>query len=536
MGTTRAQRIGAVVRLEWLTQRREPLTVLYALVLGLLAAAFAAAGPVELVRGRGEVPRDAAWSMMLASTALVAFGQVITTMVAATVVLRDRQDRVAELLGVTTLTAREYLAGKLLAALLVLSVVYAAIPVGLVAGAVGAGGGVRQALAGSVPPFVLLVLPVMLAVGMLQFAAGVLSGRLWVLVGLGLLLIWLWSAAVGEAGGAGASWWWVVVDPFGSAPLLQATRDWSDAERRVRALPVTTALVTGRVVWLMLGATAASLAVRRGAVTGRDARAVRGGGRGVAPSRVVSVIVRGAGVAVPGGALPAWRAAVGTARYVASWMLRDAGWRVLTALGAVNVGVHAVLDARGGAADPAVVAGGVLAEHARLFLILLATIYAGELTWREREDRSAPLFDVLPVRDGALVAGRIAGAVLAQCLVWVVLVGAAAGGVAVGRGAVVDVRAIAAAAVPDVLVPFVVWLLVSLAVHVVVQQKVVGHLVCIAGWVSGVLLFDAARAGSVRLSWPTLLGVVMVALVTVLFGSVRGGGRVGVTFRARGRL
>ena len=49
-------RMAAVVRLELRTQRREPLTLLYVLVLGLLSMAFAAAGPVELVRGRGAVP------------------------------------------------------------------------------------------------------------------------------------------------------------------------------------------------------------------------------------------------------------------------------------------------------------------------------------------------------------------------------------------------------------------------------------------------------------------------------------------------
>lgn len=59
-------RIASVIRLELLVQRREPLTALYMLVLGLLAMAFAAAGPVELVRGRGGVPRDSGWSLMLA--------------------------------------------------------------------------------------------------------------------------------------------------------------------------------------------------------------------------------------------------------------------------------------------------------------------------------------------------------------------------------------------------------------------------------------------------------------------------------------
>lgn len=530
MTTTARQRIGAVVRLEWRTQRREPLTVLYALVLGLLAAAFAAQGPVELVRGRGIVPRDAAWSLMLAATALTAFGQVITTMVAATVVLRDRQDRVAELLGVTPLTTREYLVGKLLAALLVLGVVYAAIPVGMVAGAVGAGGGVTHAVSASVQPFVVLVLPTMLAVGALQFAAGVLSGRLWVLLGLGLVLIWVWSATVDAATRVDAAPWRVLLDPFGSAPLLEATSGWSDAERASRAMPVTWVVVTGRALWLLVGLGAAAVAIVAGRPLREGVRRSRGVGDAGA-SRVMPDVggrVRAALPARAAGGVGAWRGGAATARHTASWMLRDAGWRVLTLLGALNVGVHAVLDARGAhdAAAAALVAHAVLAEHARLFLILLATIYAGELVWREREDRSAPLFDVLPVRDVVVVAGRVGGVMLAQVVVWLVLVAAALAGVLAGAGVLRDAAGVLAWSAGQVLVPFVRWLLLSLAVHAVVQQKVVGHLLCIAGWVAGVLLLGAARPGVVQVPGWVLGASGMVALVIVRTSWVRGAGRM----------
>ena len=200
-------RVAAVVRLELRVQRREPLTVLYMLVFALLATAFAAAGPVELVGDRGPVPRDAPWSLMLASTAITAFGQVITTMVAATVVLRDRADRVADLLVATPLTRREYLLAKLLASLLMLALIYAAVPVGLIAGSLLGGGSLLRAMVGTLPPFVAVVLPTMLAVGALQFSVGVLSGRLWVIVGQGLLLIWLWTATIGWVSGSdGATW------------------------------------------------------------------------------------------------------------------------------------------------------------------------------------------------------------------------------------------------------------------------------------------------------------------------------------------
>ncbi len=478
-------RIRAVVQLELTVQRREPLTVLYMLIFALLAMAFASAGPVELVRGRGAVPRDAAWSLMLASTAITAFGQVITTMVAATVVLRDRADRVADLLIATHLTEHQYRVAKLLAALLMLAVIYTAIPVGLVAGAVLGGGSASAALRASVLPFFVVVLPTMLAVGALQFAAGVLSGRLWVIVGQGLLLIWLWTAAIDAAPVAGNDLLVSLIDPFGSAPLLVATRAWTDAERITRAMPCTPELLASRGVWLVLGSAAAAVAVLR-----------RAGARHVAMRAPTVTALRD--VRAPAGKLARagerhwWAGAWATARYVVRWMVRDAGWRVLALLGALNVGVHAFSGPV--SADAGAYALQLLQEHARLFLILLATIYAGELAWREREERSAPLFDVLPVAEAALIGGRIAGVVVAQTLLVAALAFVAGLGTMAASG--MAPSGLASRLPAQVLLPFVAWLLLSLMVHLLVQQKVIGHLLCIAAWAYASLRFGAVSAAA----------------------------------------
>jgi hypothetical protein len=148
----------------------------------------------------------------------------------------------------------------------------------------------------------------------------------------------------------------------------------------------------------------------------------------------------------------------------------------------------------------------LLLEHARLFLILLATIYAGELVWREREERSAPFFDALPVAEGALIVGRIAGAVAAQCvLVAGLVIAVTAGLVWQGAGVPFGLPALAAS---QLLLPFVAWMLISLAVHVVVQQKVAGHLLVIAGWAFVSVGFKAATvsadAGLPTIGWVTV--------------------------------
>jgi ABC-2 type transport system permease protein len=503
-------RVWAVIRLEWLTQRREPLTVLYMLVFFALACAFAARGPVELVGSRGLVPRDAPWSIALASTALTAFGQVITTMVAATVVLRDAHDRVHELIGTTQLTSREYLLGKLVASLVLLCAIYCAIPIGLCVGAAVAGGSPASALRGSLPPFLLIVLPTMLAVGALQFAAGVLSGRLWLIVAQGLALIWLWTGVTGAAGAADTPSLIVMFDPFGSAPLLHDTQRWSDAERAALPMPVSALLLANRALWLGLAGTIATFAVRRAPNARRQQRVPDdGNSRMTVPAASVRTpsLVASADVMSVGGV----RAAVEVARYVARWTLRDAGWRVLTALGMLNVGVHAVTDAAA-ARTPVGVSAAVIATvlvHGRLFLILLATIYAGELVWRERDERSAPLFDALPIRDGALMSGSVAGAVLAQTLVVAMLTLAVAVSAAVGSGTLPAITLVSGA-VARVWLPAIGWLLAAIAVHVLVQQKVVAHLLCIAGWTLASVLLDAAVPAPLRA--PSPMGTVIIFL------------------------
>lgn len=506
-------RARAVAALELTVQRRDPLTALYPLVLGLLAFAYASGGPVELVPSRGVVPRTAPWALALACTGLVAFGQVITTMVAATVVLRDRAVRMDALLATGALRRSEYLAGKLAASVLVLAVVYAAIPLGLWLG-IAADRGLAQALAAEtiaavLRPFVAVVLPVMIGVGALQFAAGALAGRLWFIVGQGLVLLWLWSATLDAARGAtrGLATW---LDPFASAPLVASTRAWPDALRAVAAMPLDQAWLANRALWLALAVGAVALTFARAAIVAPPAAASDRGSRARSDDATGTA---------PAARDDAWRRTVraplttlATARavaaYVARWMLRDAGWRVLAVLGALNVAVQ-VRRAVAPDATPALAAAQALAAmhtHARLFFILLATIYAGELVWREREQRTAPLLDALPVGTRAVALGGVGGVVVAQCVLvggiatvaWLVAAACA------GRAPVVTEYASWTAG--WILAPFVTWLLCTWVVHVLVQHKVIAHLLCIAAWVVAVTV-DARMQDAAwwrALAWPVV--------------------------------
>jgi hypothetical protein len=50
--------------------------------------------------------------------------------------------------------------------------------------------------------------------------------------------------------------------------------------------------------------------------------------------------------------------------------------------------------------------------HTRLFAILIATIYAGELVWRDRDVRVQALLDALPVHGALRLMARSTGVVI----------------------------------------------------------------------------------------------------------------------------
>jgi hypothetical protein len=475
-----------VYRLELRIQRREPATILYLLVFLLLTFGFVSSGAVELVRGRGTLPKLSPLAIALALGGLTAFGQVITTMITASAVLRDAAWRTDQLLFTTALDARAWVLGRWAAALTVMALVYGGLVAGVLLGA-AAPWVARDVSWGTVLgralwPWLTVTLPTTLAVGTLLTVAAVRTRRLLGVLAAALALLFLWQGCEALARGAepGSLLAHVaaLADPFGTVAVQAVTADWPDAIRASRLVPVQGLVGASRLVWLGV-ALLAGAALLRTMHPGRGEDAVRVGGAAsdVAPPRATAA-PRRTGVRSP-------LAAVAT--FTARWTWRERGWRGIAGLGVLNVLAHAV----GRELAPAATAGDLVAlvqEHARLFLILLATIYAGELLWRDQDQRVVELVESAPVATRTLVGGRVLGLMGSQAALVTALVAAAWVGALLRHGLVLSPPAVLAGAALWLFVPFAQWLLLSLAVHVAIRHKVIAHLVLIAGWVGAVAL------------------------------------------------
>jgi hypothetical protein len=283
-------------------------------------------------------------------------------------------------------------------------------------------------------------------------------------------------------------------DPFGTVALQVVSAGWSDMERATRLVPWVGLVGASRVIWLLIAGAVGVWIVRWRSAAPRLGGIARGAGTEAAaePDRHLAAGVAASARRETAAFTAARVASAGTtalphlARFTLHWLWRDRGWRVIAALGVLNVFAHAVSQP----ASPTVDAAAVVAlaqEHARLFLILLATIYAGELLWRDHDERVVELVHSAPVSTAVLVQGRVFGIVLAQAALVAGLLTAAWAGSAL-RGGLTAPWTAAGIGALWLFVPFVQWTLLSLCVHVLVQHKVIAHLLLIVGWVLAVAL------------------------------------------------
>lgn len=473
-------RLFAVLQFEVRAQLREPLTTLYLLVFGLLSFGYAASNSVELVSSRGAIPRTASWSLMLAFGGLTAFGQVITTMIATTAMLRDEAQRTRELVATSGVSARTWFVGRVAAASCIMLLVYAAMPLGILLGSLVSGVdglfivGIIEVLRNAVRAYAIVTIPTMLVVTLLLASAAAYTQRVLGVLAAALALVGLWQLALALVVLPDYALVGALLDPFGNAPVLANTSNWSVAQRTTDTVPFGGVILLNRLLWMILALSVAAFVAyaRSSRFLGAHAR------QQDTPSEVrVSRALAGA------------RSASESVRhFTAGWMQLDGGWRIVSVLAVCNAVVNAAVRPVPVGDNDAASILLLVSTHARIFLILLATVYAGELVWRERDVRVDQLIGATPVSRSALVRGRVAGLLLAQRQIMLPLVLSALVMVVLRtqRINVLSVSAWMAWSIFVLWLPFAQLTVLSLAVHVLLNHKVLAHLLLITGWVAAV--------------------------------------------------
>ena len=424
------------------------------------------------------------------------WGLLVAAVLAADAATRDAGARMEGLLYTTPVGKGALLGGRFLG-VVALNVVLMVAATGVIALAVYTSGAPPERLgafraAAYVRPFAIIALPNAFVGSVFLYVAALLSRRGLASYVVGAVLVvgvqlhlWITADQLGQYGLAAH------LDPLAVIATVLDGRTSTPIEKNTLPVLFEGWFATNRLLWLGVAAVVGGLAAHRfrlashaptGSVFRRAGR--RRSARDVAP---VSERRAEASVVVPhvprafGGA--AWvRQTAAVAGRAFRQLVGGWGWAPLVGIALLQMLVgFAQMEHLDVPLFPTTARTiGIIAESSfTLFVTALLIFYAGELVWGDREVGQAALVDAAPVPDGVLLLGRLLG---------LGLVIAAVQGLMVGAGVTVQASLGYTEFEPGLylgvlfglqLADYSLFAVLAFAVHVLVDQKYVGHLVAV---------------------------------------------------------
>lgn len=487
-------RLGEVFRFELEYTLRRATTWIYAAILFgpafLMIAANAAGGPGW--PGHVNAPeRLAEFSLFVGL-----FGMLVSAALFADAGVRDVEVGMDPLLFTSPLGKAEYLFGRFLAALAVNAIVLVAIPLGLASATLmyqnpGKFGPFEAAA--YLQPLLLFLLPNLVLVGATLFTIATLARQVIpvYLGAIGLFIGYLIALNLGSP--IESPMLSALADPLGISALLKMTGFWTTTERNTQFIGFPALLVWSRVFWLAV-ATAVLVGLHR---KFRFAPADGGGRRKRRRAIVDTTPERAPSMPVP--------------RVAGTFGLRTRAWQTLAVarcsleeiagsrafVVALLVGMGLVLLWGGNVGSTVfdtstwpvtyLVAETVLSVRIRPIIFLLIAVFAGELVWKDRDVGVAEIADASPVPEGVALLGRflalvaILAAFQAAFMAAGVLLQALQGYYHFELGLYFRIL------FGLNLVDQILLAALAMTIHVVVNQKYLGHIVVLMAFVSTVV-------------------------------------------------
>ena len=402
----------------------QPSTYLYFGVFAL--AGFLSQTVDDFGFGSAKVHVNSPDALAVLHTVASIFGMFITAAILGTPIYRDDKDGLTGLLYTTPLPKSSYLAGRFLGSLLAIWFIMTGLSVGALLGMLMPW--VEATKLGPVQPLALLI-PLLGAAwvnawfaGCIFFAAYlVFRSPLVVYLG-GVVLFVLYQVAFTFIDKISSDHLFSLLDPFGLTARGTDTKYWTIAERNTRLLDYLGGeLVQNRLLWsgvgllVLLGACAY---FRLGLPRVRQQKPA---------TEAAPAVVAGAGLRRSpqdfGGGLGWWQlrrlTRVQLLNVINAWP-----FRALALLGVVYVLFNAYWtynDPRGILMPVTYLILQLVNDNFTLYFLIIITIYAGELVWRERDVRLQLVFDALPYATWLPFVSKVLALLAVQLLLSLVL-------------------------------------------------------------------------------------------------------------------
>jgi aminopeptidase N len=363
------------------------------------------------------------------------FAQFAVVAFVANVVLRDWETGFGPILHATRIRKFDYLFGRFVGAVLASAVVLAAVPLAMMLGSFMPWLD-HEKLGPFVPwfyayAFLTAGLPTLVLCAALFFALATATRSIMAsYIGLISFLV-LYLVLSGIFARPEYEQVVALFEPYGLGALFETTKYWTASDRNTQLIPITSLYWENRAIWAGVAALALVAAYFLFSFSTKAARKeqkARKATKAVAAEPQMPAI---AGVTSRRafGSAASWTQVLARARFEAGYVFSSPAFIVLLAIGLFNGGGamwFSTESVDGTELYPTTLlmvqalAGGFTA-----FPVIIATYYAGELVWRDREKRMHELVDSTPAADWTFAAPKILA--LTMVLAATVLIGVFAG-------------------------------------------------------------------------------------------------------------
>ncbi|MFC1848869.1 ABC transporter permease/M1 family aminopeptidase [candidate division CSSED10-310 bacterium] len=355
------------------------------------------------------------------------FGILVISAIQSQTVYQDFHHKSYPLFYTTPITTRQYLSGRFLGGFLVLIFIFTSLGLGAwlasVSPFVERSFFGPQMLMAYIHPYFISVIPNIFFIGAIFFTTAALSRKIFpVYIGSVVLLIG-YLIAIPFAEDLDNKIISAVLDPFGLFAVDQVTEYWTVVEQNTRLVPLEGALLVNRLVWVGIGILCLILAYFRfsftekaragqpGVVHDVDHMAVTPREDKIEKTPFQQDFQPAAHLKIFGRLTRLeFRETLKNVYFIAILLcgvlfMFSQSWNLGQFYGTETYPVtYKTLDLIGGSFA--------------LFVIIIITIYAGELVWRERDHSMNQLFDVLPIPNWVTFTSKLLALLLVQVFLW----------------------------------------------------------------------------------------------------------------------
>lgn len=473
---------------------RRPTTYIYFATMFGLAFLFMTTDAVTIGGSVGKVLKNAPFVIARTTTILTFIGAIITTAIAGTAVLRDFQVKSHELFFTTPLTKISYLGARFVGAVVVMIAAYSGLLFGTLLGTwmpwLEADKIAPFSFASYWNPFILFLVPNIFFMCALFFAVGTLTRNLLVVYVQGIALLVGFSIAGTLLSDIENKMISALLDPFGVRAFGLATEYWTTAEKNSMVVPFTGYVLWNRLMWLGIGAALFAMCYvlfrfEAQGFTLRKKKAQKEDAIDTSTRLVLPIVT------LHGGFSAQWQQWFSMTRFYFGSLVREIPFLALAGIGTIMTVMNAAnADRTFGTLVYPVTYSMIetLNGNGSVFSVIIIAFYAGELVWKERGLKLDQATDVLPVPSWTALVGKISALLLALVVLYGVMTTGIVG-VQLFKGFTniefgLYLRNMLGVALPN-LIQFT---FLAFFVHIVVNNKFIGHLVIVSVFLASIVL------------------------------------------------